>query len=244
MHAQQSYIKIMDRNSFIQLVFATHQVANILPPDYGVICSCIKNSSNRVLTDLLIFAENNPVTLEQKRSIIPRTLQEIDILYAYFQQARQAELIDSDNFLVLEQEYSKVKELLAIFLRNTALPTEIQPKQAEYRAPRIIHNANNGQDNKNNQRKPLLRKLSQEHNIATLRNSDTPINSIRPALTQRQEKIMGILQNKEKAQIWEMQKIMPEVTKRTLRRDFDDLLKKGYIQRIGEWNTVSYTLLD
>lgn len=64
----------------------------------------------------------------------------------------------------------------------------------------------------------------------------------RVMLSSRQNKIVEILQTKEKAQVWELQKIMPEVTKRTLRRDLDDLLGRKLIERQGEWNAVFYRL--
>ena len=62
------------------------------------------------------------------------------------------------------------------------------------------------------------------------------------SLSFRQSKIVEILQTKEKAQVWELQKILPEVTKRTLRRDLDDLLGRKLIERQGEWNAVFYRL--
>jgi len=58
----------------------------------------------------------------------------------------------------------------------------------------------------------------------------------------RQEKILEILKEKGRAQVWEIQKIFPEVTKRTLRRDFEGLLNQGLIERIGERNETYYQL--
>jgi len=56
----------------------------------------------------------------------------------------------------------------------------------------------------------------------------------------RQEKILNILKNQGKAQVSDFKKVFPEVSKRTLRRDLDDLRKKGKVVRTGEWNQVSY----
>jgi len=58
----------------------------------------------------------------------------------------------------------------------------------------------------------------------------------------RQEKILEILKEKGRAQVWEIQKIFPEVTKRTLRRDFENLLNQGFIERMGERNETFYQL--
>jgi predicted HTH transcriptional regulator len=57
----------------------------------------------------------------------------------------------------------------------------------------------------------------------------------------RQQKILEILKEKGRAQVWEIQKIFPEVTKRTLRRDFESLLNQDLIERIGERNETYYT---
>ena len=62
-------------------------------------------------------------------------------------------------------------------------------------------------------------------------------------LDQRKEKILNILEKQEKIQVWELSKILPQVSKRTLRRDFDFLLKKGLIKRIGQGNNTFYSLI-
>ena len=74
----------------------------------------------------------------------------------------------------------------------------------------------------------------------TLKSSDPHTSPI--LLNNRCEKILGILKEKEKAQIWEFKKVFPEVTKRTLRRDFEFLLKQSLVIRAGENNNVYYML--
>ena len=61
-------------------------------------------------------------------------------------------------------------------------------------------------------------------------------------LNKRKKKILEILKEKEMVQVWEINKILPDVSKRTLRRDFEQLLKDGYVQRIGETNKTFYKL--
>ncbi len=64
--------------------------------------------------------------------------------------------------------------------------------------------------------------------------------AVESEIPQRQRKILELLKNKEKTQVWELQKVLPEVTKRTLRRDLDNLLGLHLIERKGEWNNVFY----
>lgn len=68
------------------------------------------------------------------------------------------------------------------------------------------------------------------------------ISLFTPIFRERQEKILTILKEKGRVQIWEVKKNFPEVTKRTLRRDFENLLKQGAIERLGERNNTFYQI--
>lgn len=61
-------------------------------------------------------------------------------------------------------------------------------------------------------------------------------------LNERQKKILEILKEKGKIQVWQVKEIFPNVSKRTLRRDFQSLLKMGKIERIGERTNTFYKL--
>lgn len=66
----------------------------------------------------------------------------------------------------------------------------------------------------------------------------------RGIISDRKQKILEFLKEKGQAQVWEIKKIFPEVSKRTLRRDFKSLLKSGLIERIGERNDTFYRLKE
>jgi len=58
----------------------------------------------------------------------------------------------------------------------------------------------------------------------------------------RQEKILAVLKEKGRAQAWEIKQIFPQVSKRTIRRDFENLFKSGIVERMGERNDTFYRL--
>ena len=60
----------------------------------------------------------------------------------------------------------------------------------------------------------------------------------------RQKKILEFLEKNGKAQVMELQTILPDITKRTIRRDLDELLEAGKINRLGEFNQVFYTIKE
>ena len=73
---------------------------------------------------------------------------------------------------------------------------------------------------------------------------DTGVRPLQNSMNERQEKILAVLKEKEKAQVWQIKQIFPEVSKRTLRRDFENLFKRGIIERIGERNETFYQLKE
>jgi len=61
-------------------------------------------------------------------------------------------------------------------------------------------------------------------------------------LNGRKERILEILKEKERIQVGEVNEILFDVSKRTLRSDFEQLLKQGLVERIGEKNNTFYQL--
>src|SRR3989344_146005 len=61
-------------------------------------------------------------------------------------------------------------------------------------------------------------------------------------LDSRKEKILDFLKERGRDQVWEIKEILPDISKRTLRRDFDKLLKLKIVERVGERNETFYRL--
>jgi len=66
----------------------------------------------------------------------------------------------------------------------------------------------------------------------------------KPNLPPRQEKIIEILKEKGKAQVMDINQVLKDVTKRTIRRDLDELLGAKKIEREGRFNGVFYKMAD
>jgi len=62
------------------------------------------------------------------------------------------------------------------------------------------------------------------------------------SIVERQDKILAFLKENGRAQVWQVKQVFPEVTKRTLRRDFEQMFKKGIIERTGERNNTFYQI--
>ena len=202
----------MDRDFFIKLVFGTHKVADLLTKE-GKQGSQLKTAANNLLSDLLVICEENPVTLEQKKNILPRTLRGIGQVQNILNSVKEGSKVNPQNFAILEQEYKKIPDILVEFFVSQNLLNSVKEEEE----------------------RDTLQKVPETRPGLVVDNLTR--------LSARQEKILEFLKTKEKAQVWELQKMLPEpVTKRTLRRDMDDLMQKGRVERQGEWNGVFYKL--
>ncbi len=67
---------------------------------------------------------------------------------------------------------------------------------------------------------------------------------VKKPLNPRKKKILDILKLREKVQVGDIKEIMGQVSKRTIRRDFDDLLKQNLVERVGHSNNTYYVLIN
>ena len=127
------------------------------------------------------------------------------------------EILDSFFEVAKSQKWVRDSDILAIQEQYAKLGREIQEIKLEIR-----------------ERKREKAKIS----------NNSLKEELKPKLLQRQQKILEALKGKGKMQVWEAKEIFPEVTKRTLRRDFEKLLTQGLVKRIGERNATFYQLTD
>ena len=138
----------------------------------------------------------------QNDKIKTQVIEDVDILLGYFWIAKCQGWLNSTNYLIISNEYKKIKE--EIELRPLAIRSLGDLPSAK---------AGNGNDKKDQ-------------------------------LSNRQRKILEFLAGNEKAQVMDLQKILPDVTKRTIRRDLYELLGAGKIIRMGEFNEVFYKISE
>ncbi len=124
--------------------------------------------------------------------------------------ADKQEWVKQDNFLVLKREYSRIFKKAEFFL--------IESKEKEQ--VKVVKNIQ--------QTKPQ-EVVFKENKVV----SEEP-------LKERHKKILKFLQTRGVVQVKDVKDILPEVTKRTLRRDFDFLLKQGLVGRRGDKNKTEY----
>ena len=172
----------------------------------------IKETASAILADLILLTDKEAVTAEKKRDLLSQLERQIDILLVYLDRAKEEGWVNPENFSLLEDEYGKIRDFFEIF-EDIQSSTRVEREKQKSVRPGPV-------------------RLEEER----------PETGNRSVLTERQKRIIEFLKTKENAQVWQLQRVLPEVTKRTLRRDLDELLEKNLVERKGEWNSVSYEL--
>ena len=229
-----SKTRTMNPDFFVRLTMAVYKVADILPRQDSLRVQ-IEDSANKLLASLIFLVQENLVTKEQKQSMLPKAIRELGVLIAYLNYTMRTSKLNPENFLVLEREYNKVEKFLRQLHQDTIV-ADSGDRPAPQRQT-FLQSAEN-----------LARPRFQQKPEVPKRDLGAPKSHLgngqnsKANLSGRQTRIMEIIRNKPKTQVWELQKVLPEVTKRTLRRDLDNLLYRELIIRQGEWNEVSYQI--
>jgi len=82
----------------------------------------------------------------------------------------------------------------------------------------------------------------EENPIIGLPSVKLEMTSMPESINDRQSKILEILKERGRAQVGDLKTVFPDISKRTLRRDFKDMLKQNLIERVGERNETFYIL--
>ena len=223
----------MTPDFFIRLTMAVYKVADILPRQ-DPLRAQIEDSASKLLASLIFLIQENLITKEQKQSMLPKAIREFGVLIAYLNYAKRTSKLNPGNFLVLQREYNKVEKFLRQLHQDTiAADSGVRPapQHQTHSLPDVKFTPHRASSDAGLRPSPLP--ASPKSRLGDKQDSKANLSG-------RQTRIMEIIRNKPKTQVWELQKVLPEVTKRTLRRDLDNLLYRELIIRQGEWNEVFY----
>jgi len=140
----------------------------------------------------------------------------IEILCRYFEIAQAQNWVDKKNLEILAREYRKIQE---DFLEREKIHSETSSQKNREKTPSIS-------------KKERIQKASQ----GSKNKKTTP--------TERKIRILELLKHKNTLTLSEIKNLFFQVSQRTIRRDMEDLIKKGLVarKRIGQ-KDVRYTLI-
>ena len=205
-------------NNFIKITNAAYKVLDFFP-DSDPLKNKAKEKVLAILENLTLISDASGWVSLKKEKASAQLMDDIKVLESYLKLGKYQGWIDNVNFLIITKEYNQIK-------------SEVNPPRGLVRQSLEIALTPDKEDEK------LLQEPAPK--ITT-----TPkINQVDQGYSQRQRKILEILKERGKVQVSGIIKELPNITKRTIRRDLDDLLKRGEIMRIGEFNQVFYVISE
>lgn len=228
----------MNEENIIQLTNKIYKMTLLFPKKEPLRYK-MRETADEILADIVtweVFHSPNPgkagtVDKREEKELIFTVEKDLQILRSYFEVAKWQNWLSYFDVLAVEEEYDKILSDFKNEARNLEAEAE-RTKTAYISQQRAI--ASLAIDNN----KRLLDAEASKAEESLKRQdsaSQSPINS-------RKEKILKILEEKTRIQVWQTLEFFPQVSKRTLRRDFVQLLEQGLIERIGERNNTFYQL--
>jgi DNA-binding transcriptional ArsR family regulator len=202
----------MDKEFFVDLTIQVYNLTLLFPKKEPLRYQ-VRKLANEILADLLWLLRGSV----KKPDIFLNDLEtKIEILEGFLKVAKSQNWTSPKDIIEIQEEYNKIKEELKSF------------KKKEIEKLRKKHESN---------------VLSGE--VVEIKESEIvplPVSREDNSLNYRQEKILEILKEKDMIQVHHVKEVFPQVSKRTLRRDFESLLRKGLVERVGERSNTFYKL--
>ncbi len=250
------------RNPISNGVKLTNTVYKILEffPESDPLKNRAKDRALAIMEHLISLDETSGWLSFQKEKIKVQLLEDIDILLGYLWIGKSQGWLNSANCLIVTNEYEKARKEIEPMLGLTQkLPGIDGPISGEKEKPTLnpvlestataeasgvhmdIEGAKDLEAKEEEDPIPVLVNESEE--------TEDALDSLEPdtaydkaGTSDRQKKILDFLDKNGKAQVMDLQTVLPDVTKRTIRRDLDELLEAGQIVRRGDFNQVFYQI--
>lgn len=218
----------MTNDKFLKLTNTVYKILEFFP-ESDPLKNRAKDKALVIMEHLILINETSGWASFQKEKIKVQLLEDIDILLGYFWIGKSQGWLNSINYLIIANEYEKI--------RSTIEPiTELTQKLPG------INNSFVLQENTVLEEVKELESTQESNDVVLNNTDDKKEQATEYFLSDRHKNILKFLSQNEKAQVMDLQKILPDVTKRTIRRDLDDLMKLGKIIRSGDFNQVFYKI--
>lgn len=212
----------MEKSNIIKLTVVLYRVTELFPKQEPLKFS-LKKKANSILAGFVLCCGNNALILTKadKQRLLRGILKNVEVVQTFLSLAESQDWLRPENFSVLKREYGSAAK--------QAQQALIAQKEVIEREPIIKAPATSSLVVKEPIKREVPLKKQQTSSGISLR-----------GLKSRHKQIIKFVKSRGAAQVKDVKEILPEVTKRTLRRDFDFLLKSGLVERRGDKNTTEY----
>lgn len=230
----------MDKEKLIEITNRVYKITLLFPKKEPLRYK-IREIADNVLSNFVYwqslqnlnpgsFASNQEIQNKDSIFLIEKNL---EILESYFEVAKWQNWVSYFDILGIQDEYDKIQYNLKKEIQNIEkekldlLKEDIKEKYKMERVDDI-------EDTDKGIKKEINRDL-----VSNIVLDKEKQNKLDP----RKTKILNFLKKTEKTQVQDVKKIFPNVSKRTIRRDFVQLLDQGLVKKIGDKNNTFYQLI-
>jgi len=219
-------------SGFTKLTNTVYKILEFFP-ESDPLKNRAKDKALAIMDNLILINENSGWASFQNEKIKTHILEDIDMLLGYLWIAKSQGWLNSINFLIVSNEYEKIRKDIKPILEPIEVlePTQKLPGMEDVKESiQIAPNPVLSSEGAKNDEAPFSFGLSDQQNQST------------HEVTDRQRIIIDFLNKNGKAQVMDLQTVLPDITKRTIRRDLEDLLETEKIARFGEFNSIFYKI--
>ncbi len=214
----------MDRKNFIELTNKLYKLTLLFPKKEPLRYK-IREVADDILSNLVSWESINSLNpgkyaeAKERKEIIFTMENNLEVIHSYFEIAKWQNWVNYFDVLEIQEEYDKIKSHLIEEIKRIEIKEveDLSTIQTQIKIPTAG---------------PVLNQLEKGGQIMMRKTKLEP----------RKEKIIKILEKVDRIQVGEINKLFPDVSKRTIRRDFQKLLKQGIIERMGEKNNTFYKI--
>lgn len=243
----------MDKKDIVELTKKVYKLTLLFPKKEPLRYK-IREVANEVLAELVILLNLDSFNRgdigqerTKERDIIFSAKNNLEIIDSYFEIAKWQNWLSYFDILETQEEYAKIKENLIKEISRTemqeSLDFDLFARREEIAEalsqPAIKFPIRELRGDKESKR-DIWEKGEKWERREIGRAREREENGLK--LNSRKEKILKVLEKVGRIQVGEINKLFPEVCKRTIRRDFHKLLEEGIVERLGEKNNTFYKI--
>ncbi len=206
----------MNKSYFIELTNRLYRVTFFFPMKEPLRHK-VREVADDILANLVLILEGE---INERKEAAFSVEKSIEILDALLELAKSQNWIDSEEIKKIQEKYKEIKIEVEEFNDILRRKTHFYEQKAL-----LI-----------GEEKSVPKKEPEVSQVKKPEKKKEQLN-----LNKRQEKIMDLLKKKESLQVRDIQEVVPEATKRTLRRDLSAMVEKKLLKRTGAGNTIAYS---
>jgi len=228
----------MDKDKLIEITNKVYKITLLFPKKEPLRYK-IREIADNVLSNFVYrqslqnlnpgnFASNREIQNKDSIFLLEKNL---EILKSYFEVAKWQNWVSYFDILEIQDEYDKIQY---------SLKKEIQAIEKE--KSDLLKEDVSIEDKAEDFDKEISKEINKEA-IENLASNVVLTKEKENKLDPRKTKILNFLKKRENTQVQDIKKIFPSVSKRTIRRDFVQLLDQGLVRKIGDKNNTFYQLI-